>query len=124
WNTSFLERGGPVCFFLQLRLPAPEGAVKFFDMLSRNCGGKSPPFGGAAPRRRVPLRGVQVKKGARGMPRLPEAMKDAASCENPRGPAHTGRSAGVRMGQPSRREPGIPHSCGRRTRGTETSKYP
>ena len=26
----------------------------------------------------------EVCKGARGMPRLPEAMKDATSCENPR----------------------------------------
>ena len=31
----------------------------------------------------------KVIKSARGMPRLPEAMKDATSCENPRGGAHT-----------------------------------
>jgi hypothetical protein len=28
-----------------------------------------------------------VNKGARGMPRLPEAKKDVISCEKPRGPA-------------------------------------
>ena len=42
----------------------------------------------------------EVDKGARWMPRLPEAMKDAASCENPRGGASSPRSAGLRMGQP------------------------
>ena len=57
------------------------------------------------------------------MPRLPEAKKDAASCENARGTASRYRSVRVRMGQPGwkesshRREPG-------RTRGTETSQYP
>ncbi len=30
----------------------------------------------------------KLAKGAWGMPRLPEATKDAISCENPRGAAH------------------------------------
>ena len=42
-----------------------------------------------------------AEKGVRGMPRLSEAMKDATSCDKPRGSAHTNRSAGFRMGQPS-----------------------
>jgi len=41
-----------------------------------------------------------VNKGARGMPRLLEAMKDAVSCDKPRGDAHSLRSGGFRMGQP------------------------
>ena len=32
---------------------------------------------------------LKVRKGARRMPRLSEAMKDAASCEKPRGGAHS-----------------------------------
>lgn len=39
----------------------------------------------------VPHSGVgcdKQKKGVWGMPGLPEAMKDAISCENPRGAAH------------------------------------
>ena len=39
-------------------------------------------------------------KGGRRMPRLPEAMKDAASCEKARGTASRYRSVRVRMGQP------------------------
>ncbi len=35
-------------------------------------------------------------------------MKDAASCDNPRLGAHTLRPAGLRMGEPARRSPGIP----------------
>lgn len=42
----------------------------------------------------------KVSKGAWRMPRLSEAMKDAISCEKPRGSAHTNRSADIRMGQP------------------------
>ena len=38
------------------------------------------------------------------MPRLPEARKDAASCENARGTASRYRSVRVRMGQPGRQE--------------------
>ena len=37
------------------------------------------------------------------MPRLWKAMKDAISCEKPRGLANTKRSAGIRMGQPDTR---------------------
>src|SRR5690606_18656396 len=33
--------------------------------------------------------GDKLDKGVWGMPRLPEATKDAISCENPRGSAHT-----------------------------------
>ena len=56
------------------------------------------------------------------MPRLSEAMKDAISCEKLRGLAHTGRSADIRMGQPSAVK--LHYPIRRRTRGTETSKYP
>ena len=38
------------------------------------------------------------------MPRLPEAKKDAASCENARGTASRYRSVRVRMGQPGWKE--------------------
>jgi hypothetical protein len=40
------------------------------------------------------------QKGTRGMPWLLQARKDVASDETLRGPAGTGRSAGIRMGQP------------------------
>ena len=40
------------------------------------------------------------EKGARGMPRLLAAKKDATSCEKLRGGANDLRSGGVRMGQP------------------------
>ena len=42
----------------------------------------------------------ETNKGERRMPRLPEARKDAESCENLRGAANELRSAGIRMGQP------------------------
>ena len=45
--------------------------------------------------------GKNAEKGAWGMPRLSEARKDATSCEKLRGWAHTRRSAGIRMGQPT-----------------------
>src|SRR5690606_6073729 len=60
----------------------------FIDMLSRDCNAAEPPLVGR--RRGPPARAggrFQVNKGARGMPRLPEAMKDAPSCDNPRGSA-------------------------------------
>ena len=57
------------------------------------------------------------------MPWLSEAKKDVISCEKPRGGANIPRSADVRMGQPAGSDSGMPQS-GRRTRGTETSKYP
>ena len=41
------------------------------------------------------------------MPWLPEAKKDAAGRERPRGGASSPRSAGVRMGQPAMRRHGI-----------------
>ena len=44
------------------------------------------------------------KKGGRRMPRLPEAKKDAASCEKARGTASRYRSVRVRMGQPGWKE--------------------
>ena len=58
------------------------------------------------------------------MPRLWEAMKDVISCEKPWGLANTNRSADIRMGQPDTIV--LYHSVisGRRTWGTETSKYP
>ena len=52
--------------------------------------------------RKIHLR--EANKGGRRMPRLPEAKKDAASCENARGTASRYRSVRVRMGQPGRRE--------------------
>ena len=57
------------------------------------------------------------------MPWLSEAKKDVISCEKPRGGANILRSADIRMGQPAGSDSGMPQS-GRRTRGTETSKYP
>ena len=57
------------------------------------------------------------------MPRLSEAKKDVTSCDKPRLGANTRTAADFRMGQPAGREPGI-HLRWRRTRGTETSKYP
>ena len=56
------------------------------------------------------------------MPWLSEAKKDVTSCEKLRGLANTNRSADIRMGQPIPNYWDIPQ--GRRTRGTETSKYP
>ena len=52
--------------------------------------------------RKIHLR--EANKGGRRMPRLPEAKKDAASCENARGTASRYRSVRVRMGQPGRQE--------------------
>ena len=46
--------------------------------------------------------------GARRMPWRRQAMKDAASCEKPRGGACGLRSGGFRMGQPAPREGGAP----------------
>ena len=57
------------------------------------------------------------------MPRLSEAKKDVTSCEKPRLGANIRRIADVRMGQPAGGDSGI-HRRWRRTRGTETSKYP
>ena len=49
----------------------------------------------------------EARQGVRRMPWLPEAMKDAAGRESPRGGASSPRSAGVRMGQPAMRRHGI-----------------
>ena len=55
-------------------------------------------------------------------------MKDAVSCEKPRGAANKHRSVGIRMGEPgwgnaqSPMNESIVHEEG--TRGSETSKYP
>ena len=43
---------------------------------------------------------------------LPEAKKDAAGRERPRGGASSPRSAGVRMGQPAARKARHPQHCG------------
>ena len=62
------------------------------------------------------------------MPWHRKAMKDAVSCDNPRIGANNLRSGGLRMGKPTSSNVGV--SPGeyiarwRRTRGTETSKYP
>ena len=61
-------------------------------------------MGQVADRARAHGRGAskkEVRKGVWGMPRLSEAKKGAVSCENLRGPANRGRSAGARMGQPT-----------------------
>ncbi len=63
----------------------------------------------------------EARQGARRMPWLPEAMKDAAGRESPRGGANGPRSVGVRMGQPAMRRHGITLEV-RRTRRTETSQ--
>src|SRR5690606_626036 len=88
WNTSFLEyRMFRREFFFPRASHRPPGLM-FFEMLSKDCD-RSPrnyPGRSAGACRRA----LQVDKGARGMPRLSEAKKDAASCDKPRGPAHTG----------------------------------
>ena len=59
------------------------------------------------------------------MPRHEEAKKDVVSCEKPRGGAHDRRSVDIRMGQPGsgNAESFSRLSGGRRTQGSETSKY-
>ena len=61
-------------------------------------------------------------KDIRGMPRHLKAKKDVASCEKLRVEASTQGSGDLRMGQPIPTCREIPQ--GRRTWGTETSKYP
>ena len=68
----------------------------------------------------------QATKGIRRMPWRHEPMKDAISCEKPRGTANKYRSVGVRMGKPGSRyglspckgrEPGeLKHLSSRRKR--------
>ena len=75
----------------------------------------------------TPMRG-QNTKGARRMPWHRKSTKDAASCDKPRGAAHTLRSGGLRMGEPTQGHAWVlpPERIGRSgtTGGTETSKYP
>src|SRR5690606_30129642 len=63
----------------------------------------------------------------RWMPWHQEAMKDAATCEKPRGTGSECRSVDIRMGKPGRRHglssPAEYIGRWRRTEGTETSKY-
>ena len=61
------------------------------------------------------------EKGIRRMPRHLEAKKDVASCDKLRVDASSLRSEDFRMGQPILSNRDIPQ--GRRTQGTETSKY-
>ena len=46
--------------------------------------------------------GMEVEKGAWGMPWLSQAMKGATSCDNPWVAAHWHQSMGTRMGQPTK----------------------
>ena len=66
-------------------------------------------------------RAGQARKCTRWMPWHRPAMKDVASCENPRGVASKLGSGGVRMGKPGGSNPVTPQ--GEPTQGTETSKY-
>ena len=50
-------------------------------------------------------------------------MKDAASCDNPREGANDHRSVDFRMGQPGSGNTESSRLVGKRTRGSETSKY-
>ena len=57
------------------------------------------------------------------MPRLLETKKDVVSCEKLRRGAHNLRPAGIRMGQPGCGNAQSSRFIGRRTQGSETSKY-
>ena len=58
------------------------------------------------------------------MPWLPEATKDATSCEKPRSGANARYEARIsEWGNPTGEEPVIDEKS-RPTRGTETSQYP
>ncbi len=57
------------------------------------------------------------------MPRHRRAKKDVASCEKPRGGASNPRSVDIRMGQPGAGNAASSRPAGRRTQGSETSKY-
>ena len=57
------------------------------------------------------------------MPRHKKAMKDVVSCENLRRGAHNLRPVGVRMGQPGSGNAESSWFTGKRTKGSETSKY-
>ena len=74
------------------------------------------------------VREDQAKKGAGWMPGHRTARKDVASCEKQWGAASERRSMDIRMGKPGRGKArssrGEYIAPARRTRGTETSKYP
>ncbi len=57
------------------------------------------------------------------MPRHKKAKKDVVSCEKLRRGAHNLRPVGLRMGQPGPGNAGSFRLVGRRTKGSETSKY-
>jgi hypothetical protein len=57
------------------------------------------------------------------MPRHKEAMKDVISCEKLRRGAHNLRPVDIRMGQPGLGNAGSSRLVGKRTKGSETSKY-
>lgn len=65
----------------------------------------------------------QAQKGARGMPRRGQAMKDVASCDKPWGGARILRSTDFRMGQPDGWQHPSPSARRELTQGTETSQY-
>ena len=114
FEPHILHQGGP------RRCPA-----RFFDRIGRKADTKrkrndrKARLGGAGAS--PDSREREASEGVRRMPWLPEAKKDAAGRERPRGGASSPRSAGVRMGQPAVRRHGIPF-VGRRTRRTETSQ--
>jgi hypothetical protein len=94
----------------------------------RNLGLEPHTMGITAPDTRLRTSGAcggQGRKSTRWMPRRQEAMKDAATCEKPRGVGSKRRSVDIRMGKPGRRH-GLSASAEyisvlRRTEGTETS---
>ena len=57
------------------------------------------------------------------MPRHKQAKKDVASCDKLRLGAHNPRTADFRMGQPGSGNAESSRFIGRRTQGSETSKY-
>ena len=84
-----------------------ENEVKKQKRSARAAGAERPGVAGhaisrqtSAARRCGEITESEGDKGGRRMPRLPEAMKDAASCEKARGTASRYRSVRVRMGQP------------------------
>ena len=133
------RRGGTVRF----RTGIPSSPAKRETQFSFRGGGRRPPpeksFFRQEAKRRAPARGARAARragpdafwrpgctGARRMPWRRQAMKDAASCEKPRGGACGPRSGDVRMGQPAPREGGAParmqYGGRRETRRSETSQ--
>ena len=59
------------------------------------------------------------------MPWLSKTMKDVISCDKPRGGANNLRSVDLRIGKPFHlKNENLPSNREKKTRGTETSKYP